>query len=243
MPGVKEMEALLNAAEKAAVTPKQVAKAPSVYITGFCAAGGHENSAVLSPKGALLKSCAGDYKIRSGHSPIEVKCTCVCHEQFREIRAITDAARRKAEDEAFFHDAIARTFGHDVTPTLPPTTPIEATTGQPGASTAPAPAPRRPTELVIVDLSDTFKPTPTGREARGQLEERVRVVVAKYHVQMNDLMTPNLIASYVNKENPPSPGAIHAIFKRWELRAWCVLGTKPFRLIELTDLGKRQLVR
>jgi hypothetical protein len=105
----------------------------------------------------------------------------------------------------------------------------------------------RPT--VVVASGAMFAVTPTGRAARGQLEEQVRHVVCTQVKAAGKEMiailglTPATIGIMIDREDPPSSGAIHAVLKRWEGQAMVDLGESPFRFIGFTQRGERDLLR
>lgn len=94
-----------------------------------------------------------------------------------------------------------------------------------------------------------FVPTPSGRAAKGELEERVRVKfkamlsIGQFAVDMLKAhgMTPKNMSLGLDKENPPSEGAIYSIFKRWSEKEYVKLSEKPFQVVEFTDRGRREL--
>lgn len=100
------------------------------------------------------------------------------------------------------------------------------------------------TPLLTVPTLDgprTFEPTPTGRAARGELEDKVRLAIIK--VYGFEGLTPDTIAVLVNKDDPPSVGAIHAILTRWEEKGLAIIARKPMRFVEFSELGRAHLMR
>jgi hypothetical protein len=94
-----------------------------------------------------------------------------------------------------------------------------------------------------------FAPTASGRAARGELEERVRMVIKGMYaagdqgiaIVQTFGMQPSTIGSAINAEKPPSDGAIYSILDKWEKSGLAILERKPFRLVGLTDRGRKDL--
>ncbi len=222
-----------------------VSNSPTVatpYITQHCANGNCENSRNLSKKGTLYPACRGEYQFRSG----KVVCQHSCHSSFRLLRQMMEQMGHNAPE-----------IPNNRAPVTPvsPVAPVTTGTDREPVVVAPSPSPALPRHdpdtrrTRIIDTSHAFKATPTGRAAPGQLEERVRVAIAsrvasggEQIIAMTGL-TPKLISSMVDAENPPSQGAVHAILIRWDKAGLVRLASKPFRFVGFTDLGKRQLVR
>jgi hypothetical protein len=81
-----------------------------------------------------------------------------------------------------------------------------------------------------------FAPTPTGRRARGQLEYDVLTVCIEYANEEYDweLCTPKLVSERIGKKyaiEPPSTGAIDAVWNRWEALEFAVRDHKPSRFV------------
>lgn len=88
-------------------------------------------------------------------------------------------------------------------------------------------------------LQPVFAPTPTGRRARGQLEYDVLKVCADYDAGVYDwtICTPKLVAESIGKMNgtePPSTGAINAVWDRWEKLDFAKQDKKPSRFVGFT---------
>ena len=104
-----------------------------------------------------------------------------------------------------------------------------------GTATAPfAPVPTPPPA--------TFAPTPTGRAARGQLESWVLEQVTIWTVEGYDFpCTPVWISREIGREqaiDPPSVGAISAVFDRWANLGFATIEKKPVRFSGFTLEGK-----
>lgn len=199
--------------------PKQ--KAPSVYVTGHCAVGNCYGTKNLTPDGKrLLPACNGRYEYRG----TLILCTHSCHSEVREMLAMIEELNAlTGGDNALslpsqLREAATVTVRIDDTPLYDPFLSVPTLGG-----------PR------------TFEPTPTGRAARGELEDKVRRAIIR--VYGFESLTPETIAVLVNKEDPPSVGAVHAVLTRWEDKSFAILDRKPMRFVEFTELGKSHLMR
>lgn len=199
------------------------------YITQHCANGSCEGTQKVSKLGAAFPQCRGQYSYRGRL----ITCTHECHEMFRQLREITgiaaDVAPVAIEQTSVLGKLSVRNFLHAPLPT----------------SGANATEPVDPT--VVADANAPWKPTPSGQRARGQLEEQVRVEVMRFYNSNPQVietigLSPSLLAAAINKEHPPSQGAVYAVMKRWERDNLVTLAEKPFRLVGITDLGKRRLI-
>ncbi len=212
----------------------------SVYVTGFCGVGSHEGKEHKSSTGAILRSCPVGGRIEmtdgSGHRSYgDVLCTCSCHSMSRQMEELT-GVKFPAFSPRKSSPALSRL----------------GLLSTPGATTAGHGAPGsvdvdRPT--VVTASGARFVVTPTGRSARGQLEEQVRHVISvQVKAAGEDMiamigLTTNTIAVLIDKDNQPSTGAIYSILKRWDGAAMVELADKPFRFLRFTDRGKRELLR
>lgn len=215
-------------------------EAPSIYVTGFCGIGSHENSPLISPSGKTLRACPVGGRIEGTNGmgrPIgeDILCTCLCHSTSREMETLTGV-----KFPAF---SAGRT-----SPALSRLGLLSA--GGVGTNTGKATGSvdmERPT--VAVASGARFAVTPTGRAARGQLEEQVRYHICRQVRQAGEDMiallglNPTMLAKMIDAEDPPSTGAIHAVLKRWDNACLVELGESPFRFIRFTDRGKRDLFR
>ena len=205
----------------------------STYITGFCATGGHEGTANKSPSGLFLRSCRGTYSVPVSHAygkQVQVICTCACHAAFNEIREMM-AAMGKIDIPA--------------APVAPKETPTP--TGGPVPTQRPAPATTQAATGLLPFQRATVEGmvrTETGRAAKGQLEEQVRLALVKYQVFVDaGMITPAYLSRAIDKEKPPSQGAIGAVMDRWEKKGLIQIGRKPLRIAKVTSLGERILLK
>jgi len=181
------------------------------YVTGFCLVGAHEG---MRPKfsGVPAKTCenwAGYHDPQYGDIPA---CTCKCHVEITEMYNITGLERITA-DNPEYRTPRSPYYMPDPLEISRRSSSVLADDDGPVQSARPAivspvlpmlPAPSRP-------------PTPTGKRARGQLEDEVlRVCGAFVRGELeHEILTPAAIAREIDEVEPPSVGAIGAVFDRW----------------------------
>lgn len=225
--------------QKAAPKPTKPA-APSIYQSGFCTIGSHENTVKLSPSGKQLKSCPVGGRFDMGVQyrraiDEDTLCTCPCHDTSRQMEELSGikfpAHSVQREGSALSGMGLLQ----------PPRV------GTDGAKAPVDGDVNRPT--VAAPSGRLFTATPSGRAARGQLEESVRHFVNQQVRAAGDEMiailglTPDFLGSLIDPVNPPSSGAIYSVFIRWEKQNFVELSKSPFRFIRYTDRGKRELFR
>ena len=211
-----------------------VKEVPSVYRSGFCSLRSHENTKLFSPSGVALKACpvGGRFDMGREYGGI-AECTCECHQMSRQMEQLSGVK---------FPVLNPRREGAPLSK-LGLLSPGGVGTGHAnGVGTV---DPDRPT--VVVASGARFAVTPTGRAARGQLEEQVRYAInTQIKAAGEDMikilgLTPGVIATMIDKDDPPSTGAIYSVLKRWENNVFVELGESPFRFLCMTDRGKREL--
>lgn len=212
----------------------------STYVTGFCGIGSHENAPLISPSGKPLRACpvGGRLEATDGRGERvlgEIICVCACHDMSRQMEELSGTkfpifSSRRASP------ALSR-LG-----LLSP-----GANGTDGATAAGSVNVERPT--VVVPSGARFAVTPTGRAARGQLEELVRHYVCQQVKAAGEDMiamlglTTQFLSLLIDKDSPPSTGAIHAVLKRWEGANYIDLAESPVRFVRFTERGKRELFR
>jgi hypothetical protein len=85
-------------------------------------------------------------------------------------------------------------------------------------------------------IQRTFAPTPTGIRAKGQLENEVLAVCNDFAKGVYDWSdcTPKLVSEEIARKKaiePPSTGAINAVWDRWEKLGFALQGKKPSRFV------------
>lgn len=222
------------------------------YITGHCQTGACEGATKKSPSGLIFPQCKGTYVFRLGATTKEIVCEHDCHQAFAMIRALMN---EMPTPDGISPISLPPTVQETPTPSRVPI-PTE-TAGSVALSpfaghtspVTPAAGQEPPSHLrpKLLDFSRRFPETPSGRAARGQLEENVRLQLVKAHKAGPELLAtiglqPKAVAASINPEKPPSQGAVYAVFKRWETQGWVELADKPFRLVKVTESGHRNLI-
>lgn len=96
------------------------------------------------------------------------------------------------------------------------------------------------------DSEPEFKPSPSGRTPKGQLEYWVKEAVDTWlsnegeYDDGTSLCTPATLAAMVASQQgvpEPSQGAIYSVLKRWGEIGYVKLGEKPFRVKCMTIAG------
>lgn len=191
------------------------------YPTGFCGNGQHEGTKVLSPSGKPMKTCE-----------FFVTCPCDCHAQLDKLFVMTGQERILVDASGYQPPPHEFTMPSEdpewllsrLGATVPLVAPENAPTVPPPGSTVPA-----------------FGATPTGRAARGQLESWVWQTCKVWIVEQDGLCTPQYISDEIARReaiDPPSVGAVHAVFERWIKLGFAVIEKKPTRFVRLTPDGQ-----
>ncbi|QOP65398.1 hypothetical protein SEA_DIABLA_72 [Gordonia phage Diabla] len=195
-----------------------------MYKTGFCGIGHCEGTAPVSPSGKPMKVCTAH----------EI-CKCECHAKFDRMYKMANTERRLHENPNYVPYQYP-----DLSEYLKPTVELEGTSLLGGATTR---VPReRPSESApgLLELAPVYTGTPTGQRQRGQLESEVQHVCHQAMMGAYDeLMTPQAIAMLIDPDNPPSTGAIGAVFNRWERIGYAKIHRKPLYFQHYTVEGMR----
>lgn len=200
--------------------PQAVKKPKSNYITGFCGTGAHEGLSPVSPSGKPLKVCVA-YDI----------CTCSCHVTINKMYEMA-GARRKVHGNPKYEPPEPTWMGWIALARADALAEGGRSTRQPEQPASVAPS--------LVELARTFVPRGDGYRARGQLEMEVQKVCLAYQAGEYDLdepLTPARVAQLINPENPPSSGAIGAVFDRWHRIGYAKIHRKPIFFSGLTLEG------
>lgn len=179
---------------------------------------------MIGKNGLPMKPC-GDWQ----------HCPCECHKDFDDLYAMS-GRRRQYHDMSGYQSPV----NHYKMPSLEERAALHAThsTGlDVVAVVIESPMP----EVIPVTLAKAFQPTATGRAARGELESWVRTFCDEYLVEKyGDFCTPKFVAEHVGKAqgiNPPSQGAVDAVFARWASIGFAVILKKPTRFVGYTPDG------
>lgn len=195
-----------------------------VYPTGFCQNGDHEGTARKSYRGNPKKSC-----------PNWMYCPCQCHIAFDQLFAMSGRERTLVDNSGYSPDR-----GGFVMPSMEERARLHILSRSHGAS-APiveeSPAP----DLVPATIVRSFAPTTSGRAAPGELELWVKQQCDIWLVENEKFpCTPAYLSVEIGKArgvNPPSVGAISAVFDRWTRIGFGQIEKKPTRFVRYTEQG------
>lgn len=218
-------------------------KAKKKLISGWCMSGGHEGHKAFSPSGKPLRTCLNWRD-----------CGCHCHAEVTAMYELAGIPREEPEQSHEYiewvleqrrefrsPDAIADGLRDGLsspigTSTLPN---IEsAPTGRPATPAGTLAAPRHVSEPL----------TATGRRTRGSLESEVLAVCVNFAagVYEAEYCTPKMVAQEIGKTyavEPPSTGAINAVWDRWEKLGFAKQDKKPSRFTAFTADVPNQAAR
>lgn len=214
-------------------------------VSGFCNSINkqpqHEGTKPVSPTGVALPTCT-----------LWDSCGCECHEQISKMYADIGMDREPPEQSHAFLEFV-RTQAAEFDTNQTPLDPVYDALSSPGGvdvplgdeepSTTPVrPAYDAPAPPVPALPAPAFIPTPTGRRARGQLEYDVLQVCKEYTQSIWDwsACTPKVVAERIGKMNatePPSTGAINAVWDRWERLKFATQDKKPSRFVKFLGEG------
>ena len=195
------------------------------FKTGLCAVGACEGIKKLSASGRPMKPCHF-WKF----------CACSCHEVFDMMfsmsemdRVFVDNSGWSPEHSEFKMPTYEERAAAQVA--------ARAGVTEISAVIIESPIP----DLIPNTYKHTFQSTPTGRAARGELESWVREFCDEYLVEKYaDICSPMFVAEGIGKAkgiNPPSSGAVDAVFKRWMAIGFALIAPKPTRFIGYTPDG------
>ena len=185
------------------------------YITGFCGIGCHEGMRPRGHTGAPLKVCT-----------FWIECVCECHANVTKMFEMTGRERMPLQNPEY--EDPKSTY---IMPTFE-----EIAKARLAEESNKVVTLRKPIEVVE---TQTFDATPTGKRARGQLEDQVLLVCSQFvRGQLEiEVLTPQLVARSIDEVEPPSVGAIGAVFDRWTRIGFARCAKKPVRFESFTAEG------
>lgn len=191
--------------------------------TGFCHSGWCEGTKGILENGKFAPTCKW-----------HINCPCECHAKLNRLFHMAGSERILVDESSWHPDNpfVLPRMAEDLTidtfnweDTQEPTTIKDA-----------------PPVILPVQLPRTFVPTPTGRAGRGELEAWVKEVTDIWTVERDGLCTPRYVAAKIGRKrgiNPPSVGAIDAVFIRWAEMGFAMIEKKPTRFDGYTANGLR----
>lgn len=204
------------------------------YQTGFCANKQCEGTKPKSHSGKPLKTCE-----------FWETCPCSCHELITQMYQITGMDREPPEQSEEYLAWVRAERAQFVMPSVWDTDPVDGLSSFDGTDTLPddegpvAVPVRAGNGASGAAPQPVFAPTPTGRRARGQLEYDVLTVCTDFAANVFDweICTPKAVSEEIGKRyaiEPPSTGAVNAVWDRWEKLDFAVQDKKPSRFIKFT---------
>lgn len=204
-------------------------------MTGHCSAGNHEGLK-LAPG---YQQCVGDFVIRNWTDQQgrlipekQYACTCPCHEPYRQMQEIT-GVRASVVEREMNREAHRRQMGVRIALYRSTGTRTDADLDGDHGATG-----------IVGPENSTFRPTKSGRRARGELEAEVaRVLMTWFQGKPEPAMTAleiKFIQSALKHKYPDrtfSSGAILNCLQRWADRSWVELKDKPHRIVQPTQRG------
>lgn len=182
--------------------------------SGYCEVGWCEGTAAKDSAGKYVKTC-----------PHWMFCNCDCHEKLDRMFSMTDTPRIEVDNPKYIRPKSS--FW------MPDRTMEGVTVSEDGEEV------RQATTLLEVNTSRHFNDTNTGKRARGQLEYEVLNVCKNFvkGVLEVEVLTPGFIALEIDEVEPPSVGAIGAVFDRWVKLGFAVCEKSPVRFTSFTADG------
>lgn len=206
--------------EKPDVKPKLTAeelRMKANYKTGFCGNGFCEGTRPKSPSGLPMKVCVA----------IEI-CNCDCHSKITKMYQITGTDRVIQQNP-------------DYVPYVGPDLSwIQDERIPPAPFVPPQPfTPRTVEEGVAANVATGDGPRPDRHNRlRGWLENEVKDICDRYMVgEISESLTPKAVGLWIDKENPPSAGAVGAVFERWSKMGFAQINKHPVRFVSYTVKG------
>lgn len=190
------------------------------FISGLCENGLHEGESPKSASGQPLMVCTSWAKDSWG-----AMCKCECHVRITNMFAEANLPRIPMQNPAY------RVENKYVMPSAEERIKLHAEARQQKIKQESLP-------LSVKKLA-MFDDTPSGKRARGQLEDEVLLVCSQFSrgELPVETLTTAIIASLIDEANPPSVGAIGAVFDRWEKIGFAHCPKKPVRFESFTMEG------
>lgn len=206
------------------------------FKTGFCANGFCEGTKPKSFSGKPVKTCEH-----------WMTCGCDCHTLIDEMMKMAEMVREEVPNPEYVPTPRTWWMPED-DPTFDVSQPLSSFDGTdtPGTDERPSNTPPNGAHGPLRPVSQpVFAATPTGRRARGQLEYDVLSVCIDFANDVFDWTecTPKLVSERIGKlhaEEPPSTGAINAVWDRWEKLGFAEQAKKPSRFVRFLGDGSIQ---
>lgn len=183
------------------------------FKSGFCNSGWHEGTTAQDGSGQYVRTCH-----------LWNKCNCDCHVQMDKMFQMTGEQRILVENPK---------YKPVKSPFIMPN-PLEI------AEIRRKEEEDRAQRSIAAKSAGHFKETASGHRQRGQLEYEVLRVCQQFSRGLIEVevLTPNVIANEIDEIEPPSVGAIGAVFDRWTKLGFANCEKKPVRFTSFTVDGQ-----
>lgn len=205
---------------------------PGGWVTGFCAIKHCEGT---KPKGILsgtpMKTCMRGSEMTSGAPAV---CKCACHVKIDKMYEMLDMVRVVTQNPDY--KPVERTW-------VMPTTEERMLQRESSNPSKPAPVvmPSIMPDVLPPTVVVTRNESASGHRVKGALEDEVKQVTDLWvALKPKDPCTPAWVAEKINAENPPSTGAISAVFDRWAEYGFASTEKKPTRFTGYTEAGVKK---
>jgi len=194
-------------------------KKKRTLLSGFCANGQHEGLKPKNWRGEPMPTC--------NFGP----CTCSCHTTMDQMFAAADLPRVPVDNPEYRPD-----HGEFVLPSALDVTVPDVLSDDSGTESH-ADLERASRAIPDPVAGVSFTPTESGRRARGQLEYEVLAICRRWLEDEFDWPAcyPKFMAEMIDKADPPSTGAITAVFQRWERMDFAEYQHKPIAFLKFTN--------
>lgn len=196
-------------------------KRRAVYRTGFCSSGLCEGTRPKSPSGKPMKVC--DF--------VDV-CSCECHKKISkmyELAGVDRIVQQNPEYQPYLGPDLSWLQDERV----PPAPVVPA---QPFTLSAPNSVGESHTAGTMA-VPDADRPSRDNR-LRGWLEYEVKSITdRKMSGEIDETLTPKLLAILIDPEDPPSVGAVGAVLDRWVEIGFAQVNKHPVRFVSYTVKG------
>lgn len=188
------------------------------FKSGYCAIGWCEGSASKDSTGKYVKTCH-----------LWQNCNCDCHITVDKMFQIANAPRILLDNPKYVRPKSPFVMPGALSGDL---LALGDTRHEGHVLTLSAP-------MIGAVKPVGYSETASGNRARGQLESEVLRVCQQFtrgQIEVEDL-TPKIIALEIDEIEPPSVGAIGAVFDRWTKIGFANCETKPVRFVSFTVDG------
>ncbi len=188
-------------------------------LSGQCKQGWHEGLKPKDWRGNPAPCCHWE------------KCGCPCHVTMAAMQESAGVPRTFADNPEYKPDR-----GDFVLPD--PLDRVDSTVLSSTGGTNDHPDTERPSRAIPDPVAGvSFAPTESGRRARGQLEYEVLAVCRRWLADEFDWPAcyPKYIVEVIDKADPPSTGAVTAVFARWEKMGFAEYQHKPIAFLKFID--------